>query len=257
MIGEAVALELRPARVPSRGLAFAVDLMIMLVLLTVVLLLVTLLGDTFDPALSAAVLIVVAVGVFVGYPVLWETLTRGRSPGKYALGLRVVRDDGGPVLFRQALARALAGLIVDFGMLSAGTGAVALLTSLASRRGKRVGDLLAGTVVLRERVPRLNRDGLPPVHPALAVWARGAEMSAVGDDLALAARRLLTRGTRMDPARRAALGNGLAGEVAARVAPAPPPGVPAEDYLAAVLAERRRREIDRLAAIRHRRALNM
>ena len=47
----------------------------------------------------------------MGYPAVFETATRGRSLGKMALGLRVVSDDGGPERFRQALFRALAGVI--------------------------------------------------------------------------------------------------------------------------------------------------
>ena len=56
----------------------------------------------FDSALSAAVLLIFTVLVIVGYPVVFETATRGRSVGKIAMGLRVVSDDGGPERFRQA-----------------------------------------------------------------------------------------------------------------------------------------------------------
>jgi uncharacterized RDD family membrane protein YckC len=251
VIGEAVALELRPARVPSRALALGIDYAVVAVLVVGLLLVMTLAGAEVDPTLAGALVVVVLVGALVGYPLLWETLTRGRTPGKMALGLRVVRDDGAPIVFRHALVRALAGFFVDFVVLSAGTGVVGLVSSLLSDDGRRVGDLLAGTVVLRERVPRgAARRPLPPVAPGLAVWAAGVEMSAVGDDLALGARRFLARAAAMEPSRRAALADRLAAEVAARVAPAPPPGMPAEPYLAAVLGERRRREIERLVACR-------
>lgn len=254
VIGEGVALDLRPARVPTRMIASAIDATIMIVTFAVLLAGVGLVGSDFDKALAAAVVVAALVGVAVGYPLMWETLTRGRSPGKYALGLRVVRTDGGPVLFRQALVRALSGLFVDFGVLSGGTGAIAVLCSLASPRGQRTGDLLAGTMVLRERVPRLAaRDPIPPVAPVLAAWAAGADMSAVGDELAGSGRQVLARAGRMAPEPRAALADRLADEVAARVAPPPPPGVPAEAYLAAVLGERRRREIARLSAAVQRR----
>lgn len=253
MIGEAVALELRPARVPSRALALAIDYAVVALLVVGLLTAITLAGADVDSALAGAIVIVVLVGVLVGYPLLWETLTRGRTPGKFALGLRVVRDDGAPIVFRQALVRALSGFFVDFIVLSASTGVIGLVSSLLSDDGRRVGDMLAGTVVLRERVPRgAARRPLPPVAPGLAVWASGAEMSAVGDDLALSARQFLARAAAMEPSRRAALADRLAHQVAARVAPVPPPGVPAEPYLAAVLGERRRREIERLTALRAR-----
>ncbi len=247
MIGEAVVLDVRPARLPSRAVAFALDALIMTVVLVGGVLAITAAGDDFDDALSATVGLVMLVGVLVGYPLLWETLTRGRSPGKYAMGLRVVRDDGGPIVFRHALARSLAGLIVDFGIVSGFTGVVAVVVSLCSDRGKRVGDLLAGTVVVRERLPGGRVDTLPPADPRLAAWATGCELSGLPDDLALTGRQFLVRAPQLAAGVRASLAERLATDVAARVAPAPPAGVPAEEYLRAVLGERRRRETARLA----------
>jgi uncharacterized RDD family membrane protein YckC len=246
VIGEAVELDVRTARLPSRALAFGVDLVVMVVLLVALLLLMSLVGSEVDDALAAALGIGIVVSVLVGYPLLWETLTRGRSPGKYAMGLRVVRTDGGPIVFRHALARALAGLIVDFGLLSGFTGVVAIVVSASTARGQRVGDLLAGTVVVRERLPRTGLDGLPPADPRLAAWATGVELSRLPDDLALTARQFLVRAPQLAPTVRVSLAERLAADVAARVAPPPPAGVPAEPYLLAVLGERRRRESARL-----------
>jgi uncharacterized RDD family membrane protein YckC len=248
VIGEAVELDVRTARLPSRSLAFALDALLMVLLLLGVLLVMAAVGDDADPALAAAVGLTTTVGVFVGYPLLWETLTRGRSPGKYAMGLRVVRGDGGPIVFRHALARALAGFIIDFGLLSLFTGFFGIVVSASSGRGQRIGDLLAGTVVVRERVPRTGLDGLPPVDPALATWAAGCELARLPDDLALAARQFLVRAPQLARAVRVSLADRLAGDVAARVAPPPPAGVPAEAYLAAVLGERHRREVRRLTS---------
>ncbi|WP_433788110.1 RDD family protein [Actinomycetospora sp. CA-101289] len=248
VIGEAVELDVRTARLPSRSLSFALDALLMVLLLLVVLLVMAAVGDDADPALAAAVGLSTTVGVFVGYPLLWETLTRGRSPGKYAMGLRVVRGDGGPIVFRHALARALAGFIVDFGLLSFFTGFFGIVVSASSARGQRIGDLLAGTVVVRERVPHTGLGGLPPVAPALATWAAGCELSRLPDDLALAARQFLVRAPQLARSVRFSLAERLAADVAARVAPPPPGGVPAEAYLAAVLGERHRREVQRLGA---------
>ncbi|TDQ51785.1 putative RDD family membrane protein YckC [Actinomycetospora succinea] len=246
MIGEAVELDVRTARLPSRALGFALDALIMLALLFAVLLVTELLGAEVDDALTAAVGLAITVGVFVGYPLLWETLTRGRSPGKYAMGLRVVRTDGGPIVFRHALARALAGFIVDFGLLSFFTGVIGIVVSASTARGQRIGDLLAGTIVVRERLPRTGLPGLPPPDPRLAAWAQRCELADLPDDLALAARQFLVRAGQLAPPMRAQLGGRLAADVAARVAPPPPPGTPPEAYLLAVLGERRRRETARL-----------
>jgi uncharacterized RDD family membrane protein YckC len=251
MTGNAVVLELRPARLASRSLALAIDIAVMLAaftVLSVVLSLAGVLGE-FDPALAAAVGVVVTVSVFVGYPVVVETLTRGRSLGKAALGLRVVREDGGPIRFRHALTRGLAGFVVDFGVLSAFTGTIGLLCSLASARGRRVGDVLAGTVVVRERLPK-QATGEIRMPPELASWAATLSLSALPDPIALRARDFLRRAPALAPHVRASLGGSLSAEVAALTGTAPPAGTPSEAHLAAVLAERRRREDERFAARR-------
>jgi uncharacterized RDD family membrane protein YckC len=199
--------------------------------------------STVDAALGAALTLVGFVALFVGVPTLVETLTRGRSLGKLALGLRVVRDDGGPVRFRQALTRALAGVFVDF-LFTFGAGAV--ICSLLNERGKRVGDILAGTVVVRERVPS-TAGPLPAIPPPLAEWARTLELSRLPADVALAARGFLTRYHELSPGVRDRIGPELATAIAKAVTPPAPPGTPAWAYLTAVLGERSRRESQRFA----------
>ncbi|MGH3611539.1 MAG: RDD family protein [Pseudonocardia sp.] len=247
--GDAVVVELRLARLASRALAFAIDLALMATAFLLLILLAAATGTfaTVDDAFVATVVLVVTLAVFVAYPVTMETLTRGRSLGKIALGLRVVREDGGPIRFRHALARGLAGFAVDFGVLSLFTGTIGLISSLASAQGRRVGDMLAGTVVVRERVP-VARAAEVLMPPQLAGWAASLALSQLPDAPALSARQFLQRVGDLDPQVRVSLGAALAGQVAAHVSPAPPTGTPAEAYLAAVLAERRRREEVRLAA---------
>jgi uncharacterized RDD family membrane protein YckC len=240
--GEAVVLELRLARLPSRALALGLDLALQLVTLLAVSILAAPLATLVDDAAVAALELVLIVAIVVGYPVAFETLTRGRTLGKLALGLRVVRDDGGPVRFRQALLRGLAAFFVDVWLTF---GAGALISSLVSSRGKRLGDVIAGTVVVRERVP-VHGGPVAAMPPPLAGWAAQLELSRMPDDLALAARQFLSRAHELVPPVRAAMAEELAAATAARVAPPPPPGTPAEPFLAAVLAERRRREAARL-----------
>lgn len=242
--GEAVALELRLARLPSRALALTVDLAILAVPLIVIGLLASIVADGADESLSTAVILVCIVAVVLGYPILFETLSRGRSPGKALLGLRVVRDDGGPVRFRHAFVRALLGVFVDFNPLA--LGAVAVIVSLCSSKGKRVGDLLAGTVVVRERVPR-SQSTAPAMPPHLAGWAAGLQVGLVADPLALEIRQLLGRLRELDPAIGGQLAARLAGEVGARLGGPPPPGMDPATFLGAVLAERRNRELARSA----------
>jgi uncharacterized RDD family membrane protein YckC len=237
--GDAVVLELRLAKLPSRMLAFLVDLAVQAAALVVLLVLAATGVLAVDEQLGAVVVLLVLVATLVGYPVTVETLSRGRSVGKLALGLRVVRDDGGPIRFRHALTRGLAGFFVDFWALGLG-GAVAMIVSLASARGKRVGDYLAGTVVVRERAPA--EESMPPdMPPALAAWAAAQDLSRLPDGLVLAVRQYLARHDRLAPASRDAIGRTLASDVAAFLGAPPPWGVPTWSYLSAVLAERRRR----------------
>ena len=239
--GEAVVLEMRLARLASRGLALALDLAVQVAVLLAGSFLVFGVALGVDDALGAAIVLTYYVAVVLGYPVLLETLTRGRSLGKMAFGLRVVRDDGGPIRFRHALVRGLLG-VVEFWVLF---GSLPLITSLASSRGKRVGDLLAGTVVVRERVP-VSGAAMAAMPPPLAAWAATLDLTRVPDDLALAARQFLSRASQLAPQVRAEMGRRLAAAMADVTSPPPPPGVPPEAYLSAVLAERRRRETARL-----------
>jgi hypothetical protein len=83
--------------------------------------------------------------------------------------------------------------------------------------------------------------------PELVGWAAGLELSGLADSTALAARQFLLRAGMLDAGVRAGLGPRLAGEVAGCVSPAAPPGTHPEAFLAAVVAERRRREEVRLS----------
>lgn len=242
--GEAVALEMRLAKLPSRAVAIVIDLIILFAGAVVLFSAAGAVLPALDPAMAAALSLATGVALVVGVPVLIESLSHGRSVGKLVMGLRVVRDDGGPVRFRHALVRALAGVFVDFYVTS---GAGAVVSSLLNERGKRVGDLLAGTVVIRERAPARSAP-LPAVPPPLTEWATSLQLSRLPDDLALAARRYLARYHELSPQARDAMGARYAGEVARYVTPPAPPGTPAWAYLAAVLSERRRRESERLAA---------
>jgi uncharacterized RDD family membrane protein YckC len=194
----------------------------------------------FDSALSAAVLVIFTVLVIVGYPLAFETATRGRSVGKIVMGLRVVSDDGGPERFRQVLFRALASVVEIWMFL----GSPAIICSMLSPKAKRIGDIFAGTVVVSERGPRL---GPPPVMPpSLAWWAASLQLSGLSAGQAEVARQFLSRAPQLDRQLRQQMAYRIAGDVVSRIAPPPPPGAPPELVLAAVLAERHRRELARL-----------
>jgi uncharacterized RDD family membrane protein YckC len=241
--GEAVALDIRVARLASRGCALLLDVFFQMMILNLALYVVGMTTVIADEAWAVGLSILATALVLVGYPCAFETLTRGRTLGKLAVGLRVVADDGGPVRFRQALVRALAGVVEVFGLY----GAPALLTSLFNRRGKRLGDLFAGTVVIQERIPHSALHGpIAVMPPQLAPWGRTLEVSMLPDELAMTARQYLARFWELRPEVRDDLGRRIADEVMAVVSPPPPPGVRPEVFISAVLAERRRREEWRL-----------
>lgn len=238
--GDAVVLDVQIAQLPIRAVSALIDIAVIVVCYLLGLMLWAVSITAFDSALSTAVLLIFTVLVIVGYPVVLETATRGRSVGKMAMGLRVVSDDGGPERFRQALFRALAS-VVEIWMLF---GSPAVICSLLSSKAKRIGDIFAGTVVVSERGPRL---AAPPVMPpSLAWWAPSLQLSGLDAGRAEVARQFLSRAAQLDPLLRQQMAYRIAGDIVSHIAPPPPPGVPPELVLAAVLAERHRRELARL-----------
>jgi uncharacterized RDD family membrane protein YckC len=238
--GEAVAIDLRVARVGSRLVGATLDALLQLVLFLLLLLLASRVAG--DDALAAALTLVAYVLTAVGYPLVLEMLWGGRTLGKAAMGLRAVRDDGSPMRFRQALVRALMRGIVEGPAPLFGIPAV--VASMISDRGKRLGDLLAGTVVLQERIPSTGTD-VPFMPPPLAAWAGTLDLSRFSDSMALSARQFLGRAADLSETARESLGARLVASVQQVVTPPPPAGTPGWAYLAAVLAERRRREEQR------------
>ena len=242
--GEGVALDLSRAGIGSRLVAAVLDFVLQLVVLWLVLIVDGLTASGSDDASVTALVIVELVLIFGGYPIVCEWLSRGRTLGKLALGLRVVRDDGGPIAFRHALVRGLSSLVLEKPGITAGlTAGVGLITAIFSEQDKRIGDMLAGTFVLNERAGTSRR--FPTLYwgtpPQLMPWTASLDLTRFDDRLALSVRQLLTRAPSMTGDAQYALANQLAGAVCAVIAPPPPPGVPPLVLLHAVLDERRRR----------------
>ena len=238
--GDAVVLDVQIAQLPVRAVSALIDLAVIFVCYVLGLMLWAASLTQFDTALSTAILIIFTVLVIIGYPLAFETATRGRSLGKIVMGLRVVSDDGGPERFRQVLFRALAS-VVEIWMF---VGSPAVICSLLSPKAKRIGDIFAGTVVVSERGPRLVQP--PAMPPSLAWWASSLQLSGLNAGQAEVARQFLSRAPQLDRQLRHQMAYRIAGDVVSRIAPPPPPGAPPELVLAAVLAERHRRELARL-----------
>jgi len=239
--GEAVALELPAAGVAVHAVSGAIDVVATLLLLWASSAVAVVATADSDEALASTAMLLAVVLALLVLPTTLETLTRGRSLGKLALGLRTVRDDAGPIGFRQAFTRALVG-VVEIWLLF---GIPALVSGLVSARGKRLGDYAAGTYVVRERV-RMTIPPPPAMPPALAGWAVGADIARLPDGLAMAVRQFLARAAGLSPASRVSIAAELQAEVLRHVAPPPPAGSHPEMVLTAVIADRRRRDSQRL-----------
>jgi len=161
---EAVALDIDVAGLGHRALAWLIDASIIATTWFTVGFTITYFR-TFDftqfSGLSAAFQILLVVGFFFsnwGYGLVFETAWRGQTPGKRLLKLRVVRGDGSPATFVDLALRNLCRG-VDFLPVFYMTGVVSLMATHPSRR---LGDLVAGTVVIRERDFDLSRYQAPP-----------------------------------------------------------------------------------------------
>ena len=168
---EGVALRLPAAGPVPRALAWAIDFGIRMVLLSACSMVFGLLGSA-----GMGAYLICLFTVFWLYPIVCEGLFDGQTPGKRALDLRVVSSDGAPVGWLAACVR---NLMRTVDMLPFGY-ACGLVSGLLDPWGRRLGDLVAGTMVVH--VPKLrdsamlaaNAPALPPLQPLLP-----AEQAAV------------------------------------------------------------------------------
>ena len=173
---ERVTFQYPIAGIGSRFLAQALDMLILVVILTVVGIGGAAFGAVFHNAqLAILIWLLLWLVVILGYFLVLEAVSGGQTPGKRALRLRVVGDQGEPIRFSQAAIRNLVR-IVDFLPFFYGLG---LVTLFVNGRGKRLGDLAAGTIVVRERERVSLYDlaatpapqALASVDPAPSIWS--------------------------------------------------------------------------------------
>lgn len=243
--GEAVLLDIPAASLPQRLGSGLIDMFQGYVGFFGTLYL--LLQASMSPVLGLSdimmtiLVLVITVFWFVAVPVTVETVTRGKSLGRLATKTRIVRDDGGPIVFRHAMVRGLVGYVELYAL----GGAPALIAAMSTTKSRRLGDLAAGTYAVREAT-HIKLQPAAQMPPALAGWAAATDMTPLPDGLALAIRQLLERQATLSPAARAAVTQDLLARTLPHVSPKPPEGAPGDVVLAAVLAERRRRDELRL-----------
>lgn len=241
--GEAIALLVQPASLFLRIISAIIDAVVwilgMVITYEVLFLILTLGGEddgflyfSNQAQVTAFVAVITAVWLFF-VPMTVETLTRGKSLGRFIVGTRIVRDDGGPITLRHAFVRTLIGL----GELWATVGAGAIIAAWTNRRGKRIGDIFAGTYAVSEASGVTRRPLL--LAPELADWAGGANVGELDGVTTVAARRFLQSATKMDPLHRRQAAHTLATALLNKVYPPPPPETDPERFIAAVLVLRR------------------
>ncbi len=204
---EGVSLDLVLAGVGSRFIARLLDTVIQVAIIFALGLGIY---ATSAPGAVRALARVLLFLVIFGYDVPFEVLNRGRTIGKVAAGIRVVGDLGEPVHFFTSAIRTILR-IVDFLPIFYIVGVISIV---ATRNDQRLGDLAAGTIVVRDRFPGVAKAvGAPATVPveAVATW----DVSAIGpDDLATIHQFLDRRLALPLPVR-----SHFAGQLAARVAP--------------------------------------
>ena len=153
---ERVPLHFALASIGNRFIACAIDHTIQIVTLIIISIFFAIVSDASSlgsrlmnaPKWVIALLVVIQFVIFQGYFAVFEWIWRGQTPGKRWLKLRVIREDGRPISFFEAVVRNLLR-VVDF--LVPPFYSIGLISVFATERDQRVGDLVAGTVVVRER----------------------------------------------------------------------------------------------------------
>ncbi len=159
---ERVPLHFALASIGNRFLAVAIDHFIQYLAIVLISLAVlsfagmtgNLFGEGFlqdMPKWTVAILIIIIFALFTGYFIFFEWLWNGQTPGKRLMKLRVIREDGRPITLWEALARNLLRIFDAVPGFVLPVYSIGLITVFMNRRDQRIGDMFAGTVVVRER----------------------------------------------------------------------------------------------------------
>jgi uncharacterized RDD family membrane protein YckC len=225
---ESIAFYYELAGLGSRFLAVAVDGVIQTIAVVAIILLFAwaapgaasigrALGmrDTTLAAVQVAITVILMFLVFFGYFVAFETLWNGQTPGKRIIGIRVVRDGGYPVAFMDSVIRNLIRIIEALlGYIPS------IISALASSQNKRLGDLAAGTIVVRDRAfevadPAAWMSGDEPVEPAPLIPG----FERISDDEVALAERYVARSHLLDPRAAAETSRRIAAAIRPKLGP--------------------------------------
>jgi uncharacterized RDD family membrane protein YckC len=236
---ERVAVALELAGVGARAYAWLLDALCIFLCWMTALLLYSVSGDLIHQVQALSILgqLLAVLSVFLagwGWDVAWETLGEGRTPGKRFLGIRVVRADGGPVGLGGSLVRnVLRALELPLAY------APAILAVALSAHRQRLGDLVAGTLVVRQARYDLSRYDLRGLSPGRARLTGPEERAAAAltPEGFEKVTDFLRRRAELEPGARARVAVRLASALAARAGAPQASGMEeAERFLQALVA---------------------
>lgn len=248
--GEAVVLNMRAANFMPRLGAALLDAIIYVAVWIGLLIGVAEFTGIFamDTAAVQSVMLIATVSLMFIMPLLVEGFSHGRSLGKLAFGLKVVRDDAGTIRWRHAFTRCLTG-VFELWMTA---GSVAIIASLFNKQSKRLGDMMAGTYVIVARAPQMPA-AMPDVPPTMQQWTQVADVGRIPAGLATQVNALIRNSNTMHPNALANVSRNVYQQLLQYVTPGPPPGVDPMTFMVGVMAERRNRDYQVLERRRERR----
>lgn len=238
--GQAVTLEINPASPLLRVAAALVDIWLTVCVGIIIVFAAVQILPMPSASMLRVYVISLLVFLFVVMPVAIEFFTRGRSLGKWALGLQVVRDDGGAINLRHSMVRG----IVALPELWLSLGSLALVTTMLNLRAKRLGDFAAGTMVISQ--PEHIAYPIIIMPPDAVEWASSAQVPRLPEAVVQRATMFLRSNYSLLPGVREETALGLAEELYALVEPKPPADLHPERFIAAVLVINRDREAKKL-----------
>lgn len=243
---EGVILKTEPLTLANRILAFLIDTVFNITFLIMAIITITKHSSFFlinFKSIQTLQIIVVVLILFV-IPILIETFTSGYSIGKYAIGARIVRDDGGSITFRHVFTRHLIGVVEIYTC----SGLIAFISVEFSKQGKRLGDYMAGTYLAKS--PSYNAY-LPLIMPKeFEDWANKVNISPIPEHLLMEAKSFINRTNSLSDVVRTNYAIDISESLLKYVDIAPPKNFDKERFIASVLVVKRDTEFRKMLAKR-------
>lgn len=227
---EAVLLDFEVAGLASRVLSRLVDAMVLMGGFSLLGVVSSVMLQFAGSVAQTVFAIIATTALFFGYPIVAEVRMQGRTFGHRALGLRVVTNEGGPVGVRHAVIRSLFQLIdVAFGF--------GVIAGMFTKKTQRLGDLAAGTFVVREPRGGVGSGAVTfPPPPGFERYVASLNVAALTPEQYEVIRSFLIRVNQLSMQARRHLAVQLAGSTTRHLGHAVPPNLDPEIYLVCVVA---------------------